>query len=90
MAKATIETIDDKKKWLDEKVPFKAIKDDGRYKDDIVVTLNGKNWQIQRGITVMIPRKVLFLLDDSERQMAESAMVNQKFENQYTAKQDNL
>ena len=59
--------------WLNERVAFKAIRDNGAYKEDIVVFVNGDRFQIQRGKMVMIPRKVLMALDDAERQMAEYA-----------------
>lgn len=60
-------------KWLEERIPFKAIKDNGNYKDDLVVFVNGQRFQIQRGKLVMIPRKVFLAIDAAERQMAEYA-----------------
>lgn len=60
-------------KWLEERLPFKAIKDNGNYKDDLVVFVNGQRFQIQRGKLVMIPRKVFLAIDAAERQMAEYA-----------------
>lgn len=60
-------------KWLEERLPFKAIKDNGSYKDDLVVFVNGQRFQIQRGKLVMIPRKVFLAIDAAERQMAEYA-----------------
>ncbi len=58
-------------KWLEQRIPFKAIKDNGDYKDDLVVIVNGQRFQIQRGKVVMIPRKVYLAIDAAERQMAE-------------------
>lgn len=58
-------------KWLEQRIPFKAIKDNGDYKDDLVVIVNGQRFQIQRGKVVMIPRKVYLAIDAAERQLAE-------------------
>lgn len=69
--------------FLNERVPFKAIWDGEKYKDDIVVTLNGKNWVIQRGVEVMIPRYVLFAIYDSEDQKIVAMRTSQLFEQQY-------
>ena len=34
---------------MNERVPFMAFKDNDKYKDDLIVIVNGKTWQIQRG-----------------------------------------
>lgn len=57
-----------KKNPLLELVPFTAFKDDGRYKDDIFVSIGNKNWQIKRGVEVMIPRYVYNYLMRSQAQ----------------------
>lgn len=66
------EPVDQKKYW-DEKVPFYAFKDTGRYKDDLFVAHNGKTYLIQRGQEVMIPRKVRQILYDSMAQDQRTA-----------------
>ena len=53
---------------LDELVKFKAFKDNGKYKDDITVIVNGKSWRIQRGVYVEIPRYVHNVIMQSEEQ----------------------
>jgi len=60
--------IIDPNKTLEELVEFRAFKDNGRYKDDIVVSLNGKTWVIKRGETVKIPRKILNIIEQSMKQ----------------------
>jgi hypothetical protein len=65
----------DVQKWLNEKVPYYAFKDNDKYKDDIVVGVNGKTFIIQRGVQVMIPRYLKFALDDSAAQKAHAADV---------------
>lgn len=67
--------VDKKKsqeKWLNERVPFFAFQDNDKYKDDIVVGINGYNYVIQRGKQVSIPRFVFMAIMDSERQRIEA------------------
>jgi hypothetical protein len=77
-------------KYLSEKVPFRAFKDNDKYKDDITVTINGKTWVIQRGVQVMIPRFVLHAIENSERQKTDSANHNQVLMDQFKEKEKQL
>lgn len=61
--------------WLEQRVPFKAFKDNDKYKDDITVCVNGEWATIQRGKTVMIKRKHYNALEAAERQIGYSADV---------------
>lgn len=67
------DTAEGRNAYLNERIPFKAIKDNGMYKDDVVVIVNGTRFQIQRGKVVFIPRYVYLAIDDAERQMADSS-----------------
>lgn len=58
--------------FYQEPVPVMLIKDNSRYKDDVTVTVNGTNYQIQRGISVMVPRCVALVLERSHRQELEA------------------
>jgi|GEM_PF-813099 len=71
------------KAYLEERVPFRAFKDNERYKNDIDITVNGKRYLIQRGKLVLIPRFVYLALAAAERQAAEAADVSKQFESQY-------
>jgi hypothetical protein len=51
--------------YMNQRISFKAFKDSGRYKDDIIVGVNGKNWQIKRGEEVNIPRYVFEIIKQS-------------------------
>lgn len=63
----------------DGMVSFYAFKDDDRYKDDIVVGLNGKMYRIQRGKHVRIPKAVYHIIRRSMAQDAATAeMLEQK------------
>jgi len=81
---------EDVKKWLNERVPFYAFKDNDKYKDDIVVGCNGKNFIIQRGKQVMIPRYVKIALDNSTAQNTYAANVTQGFQAQFESRSREL
>jgi hypothetical protein len=68
---------------LDELVDFKAFKDDGKYKDDLVFTVAGKLWQIKRGVRVQIPRYVYNVIMESEEQAQAAADYSEKKEQEY-------
>lgn len=53
-------------------VRIKLFKDDDRYKDDVVVTVNGRRFQIQRGVEVDVPRPVYEVLENSRKQKEKS------------------
>ncbi|MBR7114303.1 MAG: hypothetical protein IKC76_07335 [Firmicutes bacterium] len=60
-------------------VPFEAFYDGDKYKDDIIVSVNGKRFQIKRGVKVMIPRNVFNVLMRSQQQdMKTAAMMAAK------------
>ena len=59
----------DPNEQMKERVPYMAFKDDGKYKDDIVVIVNGSNFIIKRGELVNIPRYVLTVLESKDREL---------------------
>lgn len=61
------------REYWNERVPFKAFRDTGKYSDDIVVGINGKQWRIKRGVEVMIPRNVREVIYQSMDQDASTA-----------------
>jgi len=54
--------------YYKELVPVLLMKDNSRYKDAVTVTVNGVNYQIQRGVSVMVPRNVALVLERSHKQ----------------------
>ena len=60
------------RKYYEETVPVMLIKDNAKYKDDVTVTVNGTNYQIQRGVQVNVPRKVALVLERSHAQELEA------------------
>lgn len=58
--------------FYNEPVPVMLIKDNVKYKDDVTVTVNGTNYQLQRGVQVMVPRCVALVLERSRVQELEA------------------
>lgn len=56
-----------------EMVSIRLFSDNGRYKGDLFVSVNGVNYQIKRGVTVQVPPEVAELIQHSEEQDAQSA-----------------
>lgn len=54
--------------YYQQPVPLLLMKDNSKYKDDLTVTVNGTNYQIQRGIPVMVPRCVALAVERSHNQ----------------------
>lgn len=54
--------------YYKQPVPLLLIKDNSKYKDDLTVTVNGTNYQIRRGIPVMVPRCVALAVERSRKQ----------------------
>lgn len=74
MAKKSIAkmTEEELNKFYSEPVPVMLIKDNTKYKDDVTVTINGTNYQIQRGVAVSVPRCVALALERSHSQELEA------------------
>lgn len=75
------EEFDLKKYWM-EKVPLYTFKDSGKYKDDWHVGYNGKMYVIQRGKTVMVPRAVAAIVEQSlEQDQRTNELIEEKSAN---------
>lgn len=55
-----------------EMVSIRLFSDNGRYKGDLFVSVNGVNYQIKRGVTVQVPPEVAEVIQHSEEQDAQS------------------
>lgn len=53
---------------LQELIDIQLFKDSRRYKEDLKVFVNGRNWVIQRGVPVKVPRYVAMVIQQSQRQ----------------------
>lgn len=76
--------------YLEEIVDLKLFKDNGKYKDDVFVAVNGKKFQIQRGKTVQVPRYIALCVEDSLRQSGYAAELSESFQEEYMARRKEL
>jgi hypothetical protein len=70
----------------EQKEPTEKIflfKDDGAYKDDLFVSVNGRNFQIQRGVEVEVPACVAEVIRNSDRQKQLAEQRLEKLVEQY-------
>lgn len=71
--------------YYDELVTVKLFKDNGRYKDDVFVAVNGVGMLVPRGVDVQIPRKYAEVLKYSEEQDEISAQYMLKLQESYNS-----
>lgn len=67
-----------------ELIEFEAFYDDDRYKDDIFVAVNGRRYQIKRGVKVKIPRFVYEVIMNSIEQDKATADLMERESRRYT------
>ena len=65
------------KDYLNEEVEIMLHKDDGKYKDDVVVILNGTAMVVPRGKKVKIKRKYANIIEQS---LGQRAIVSARIE----------
>ncbi len=61
------------KKQEEKMSKIKLFKDNERYKDDVFVAVNGKSFQIKRGVEVEVPEYVAQVLEQSAKQDENTA-----------------
>ena len=71
-AEAVKANEEDNKYWT-EKVTIHLFKDSVKYKDAVTVGVNGRFWQIERGVDVEVPRNVAEVLRQSQEQDQRTA-----------------
>lgn len=84
--KAEEKTIDP----MEEKVPVRLFKDNGKYKDDVFVAVNGERVQIKRGETVMIKRKFAEVLENSLRAQEEAVRRSDQLSSDFLSEAERL
>ena len=75
--RSTAEETEEQKQlreYYEEKVTINLFLDNDKYKDDVIVNVNGKAWQIQRGVDVEVHRYVAQVLDNSVKQDRATAL----------------
>ena len=71
------EPLFDVNAYYNEPVTINLFKDDGKYKDDVFVAVNGKRFQIQRGKDITVPRYVAEVIKNAKDQRgAASAFIS--------------
>lgn len=75
--------IEKDKAYWNELVPVKLFKDNGKYKDDVFVAVNGETCAIKRGERVMIKRKFAEVLDLSDMQDYETSQLMEQKEREF-------
>ena len=76
--------------YWDEPVQIKLFKDNKDYKDDVFVGVNGKGYQIKRGIPVEVPRKVARVLENQERQDLQAAKTTEALQSEFMSEAQRL
>lgn len=66
-------------------VKIKLFKDNGEYRDDVFVGVNGQRFLIKRGVEVEVPDYVAEVIENSAAQDARAAEFVQKIEAEYAA-----
>lgn len=87
---ASVGMTKEQETYLNELVQVKLFKDNGKYKDDVVIPVNGKNWQIKRGKLVMIPRYVLMAYENSQSQSENASDIMLGYQEEFEKNADKL
>ena len=73
------------RQYMEEKVPVELFKDNGKYKGDVLVCVNGERLLIKRGVRVEIPRKFALVLEESAKQDTATANLIESESSRYEA-----
>lgn len=71
------------REYYEEKVVVNLFLDNDKYKDDVIVAVNGKAWRIKRGMDVEVPRYVAEVLKHSEEQDRKTALRIREMEQEF-------
>ncbi|MBQ1948086.1 MAG: hypothetical protein II359_05700 [Clostridia bacterium] len=77
-------------KQMEEYVEVELIRDNGAYKDDVFVSVNGENCLIRRGVPVKIKRKFADVLEQSHQQDIAVLREIERLEADYRTKETEL
>ena len=69
--------------YYEEKVVVNLFLDNDKYKDDVIVAVNGKAWRIKRGMDVEVPRYVAEVLKHSEELDRKTALRIREMEQEF-------
>ncbi|MBE7060694.1 MAG: hypothetical protein E7389_07715 [Ruminococcaceae bacterium] len=83
-------TEKDNSDYYKQLVPVTLVKDNNNYKDDVTITYNGKNYQIQRGVQVEVPLFIKLILEDGYRQQMEADAYSEKLSHDFSEKTEKI
>lgn len=69
----------------EEYVEVELFRDNGRYKDDVLVCVNGESCQIQRGVRTKIKRKFYWAIQNQMRQDKATSIMLAKMHDDFDA-----
>lgn len=72
------------------KTTIRLFRDNGRYKSDVLVAVNGKAYQIKRGVDVEVPNCVAEVLRHSMEQDDKTSLMSDELEREWANKSDKL
>ena len=78
--------VSENETYMQEKVPVKLFVDNDKYKEDVVVCVNGKAYVIKRGVEVLVPRFVKEVIDNSMSQDGNTARMLQGLANEFESR----
>lgn len=76
-------TIQDNIDRMNEDVEIELMYDGMTYKDDVLVRVDGKRYQIRRGVRVKVPRKVADIIRQQQKQDRHTANMIRGLEERY-------
>lgn len=76
--------------YMKENVEVELFADNDKYKDDVIVAVNGKTWQIKRGVPVQVPRYVAEVIKNSQNQDRATAIKIREMEQESVEKLKNM
>ena len=76
--------------YMKEKVKIRLFKDNDKYKDDLFVAVNGRTFQIKRGVEVEVPKAVEEVIRRSEEADLMTATLIAATESEYESKNDSM
>ncbi len=80
---AVMDAVAANEAYMKETVEIELFYDGEKYKDDVLVGVNGKTWQIKRGEKVKVPRFVAEVIRNSMEQDKVSANQRRKMESDF-------
>ena len=80
-----VEEQERERQYMAEKVPIELFKDNGKYKGDVLVCVNGERFLIKRGVRVEVPRYVALVLEESAKQDTATANLIESESSRYEA-----